>query len=84
LTEPALVLFGGLNDLDCLVDEGQAVEQGETAIFTLTSEILYVNTPVSGSIGFNGKLKQNPSINLRKSKPFSRFCSRFKTFQTGS
>ena len=64
LTEPALVLYGGLNDLDWLVDESQAVEQGEAVIFALTSKILYVNTPISGSICFNDKLKQNPSMIL--------------------
>ena len=64
LTEPALVLYGGLNDFDWLVDEGKAVEKGEAVLFALTSKILYVNTPISGKIGFNTKLKQNPSIIL--------------------
>ncbi len=63
-TEPALVLFGGLKDLDWLVEEGQAVDQGEAVLFALTSKILYVNTPVSGKIGFNDKLKQNPPMIL--------------------
>ncbi len=63
-TEPALVLYGGLNDLDWLVDEGQAVEKGEAVLFALTSKILYVNAPISGRIGFNTKLKQNPSMIL--------------------
>ncbi len=61
-TEPALVLYGGLNDLDWLVNEGQAVEKGDAVLFALTSKILYVNTPISGRISFNTKLKQNPSM----------------------
>jgi len=64
LTEPALVLYGGLNDLDWLVDEGQVVEKGEAVIFALTSKILYLNTPISGRVGFNAKLKRNPSMIL--------------------
>jgi len=64
LTEPALVLYGGLNDLDWLVDEGQDVEQGEAVIFALTSKILYLNTPISGRICFNAELKRNPSMIL--------------------
>ncbi|MBW1753444.1 MAG: hypothetical protein JRJ46_10150, partial [Deltaproteobacteria bacterium] len=33
LTEPVLVLYGGFNDVDWLVPEGQAVQESEAIVF---------------------------------------------------
>jgi glycine cleavage system H lipoate-binding protein len=59
LTQPALVLGGGINDLDWLVPKGQIVGQGESVLFAITGKILYVEAPVAGTISFNEKLKQD-------------------------
>lgn len=58
LTEPAIVLVGGLNDLDWLATDGEEVEEGDEIIFAITSKILYLDSPVSGTITLNYKLKQ--------------------------
>jgi glycine cleavage system H lipoate-binding protein len=65
LSEPALILGGGLKDLDWLVTEGQSVEQGEAVIFAITGKILYIDSPIRGNIYFNDKVKDAPEIALR-------------------
>ena len=62
LTEPALVLTGGINDLDWLVNEDASVEQGQEVVFMITAKILYIHTPFKGIIFFNQDVKQNPSL----------------------
>lgn len=62
LTEPALVLAGGFNDLDWLVPNGQTVSKGEAVIFCITAKILYIDAPITGTIHFNENAKQNTSI----------------------
>ncbi len=62
LTEPALVLAGGLNDLDWLVPGGQAVPEGKAVAFAITGKVLYINSPFKGTIHFNAEAKENPSI----------------------
>ncbi len=62
LTAPALVLMGGVNDLDWLVSPGETVEQDQTVIFAITAKITYLNTPVDGIIDFNPPAKQSPSL----------------------
>jgi len=62
LTAPALVLMGGVNDLDWLVSPGETVEQNQTVIFAITAKISYLNTPVGGIIDFNPLAKQSPSL----------------------
>lgn len=62
LTEPALVLAGGINDLDWLVSNGQLVSKGETVIFCITGKILYMDAPVAGTFHFNENVRQNTSI----------------------
>jgi glycine cleavage system H lipoate-binding protein len=62
LTEPALVLMGGINDLDWLVLEGQAVVEEEDVVFAITGKIQYIHTPVKGYIHFNHNAKENPSL----------------------
>ena len=62
LTEPALVLTGGINDLDWLVNEGASVEQGQDVVFMITAKILYIHTPFRGNIFFNREVRQRPSL----------------------
>ena len=61
LTEPALVLAGGANSLDWLVDDGQFVHNGEAVVCMITAKILFIETPVDGVISFNQAVKQAPS-----------------------
>jgi len=49
-TEPALVLAGGINDLDWLVSEKAAVKPGQEVVFVITGKILYIDTPLQGVI----------------------------------
>ncbi|MFZ0613425.1 MAG: hypothetical protein WAM73_14395 [Desulfobacterales bacterium] len=60
LTQPALVLMGGIKDLDWLMEEGQMVRAGESVAFAITGKILYIDTPVAGAIHYNGIVKENP------------------------
>jgi glycine cleavage system H lipoate-binding protein len=64
-TEPALVLAGGLNDLDWLVGENESVRQGQDVVFVITGKILYIDTPLPGIISFNPQVKQNLSLALK-------------------
>ncbi len=61
-TEPALVLAGGVNDLDWLVDDNASVKQGQDVVFIITGKIMYIDAPVEGNISFNLALKQNLSL----------------------
>ncbi|MFZ0242477.1 MAG: hypothetical protein WAL90_12595 [Desulfobacterales bacterium] len=62
LTQPALVLMGGIKDLDWLMEEGQMVRVGESVAFAITGKILYIDTPVAGIIRFNRIVKENPEL----------------------
>ncbi len=62
LTEPAIILAGGVNDLDWLVREGETVHKEQDTVFVLTGKILYISTPVSGTVSFNHDAKQNPPV----------------------
>jgi glycine cleavage system H protein len=59
LTEPFRVLVGGFNEVDWLFKEGQRVEKGDTVVFAITGKILYIDTPVAGSISYNSEIKQH-------------------------
>jgi glycine cleavage system H protein len=61
-TVPALILAGGLNDLDWLVSEKVSVTQGQDVVFVITGKILYIDTPLQGIVFFNPELKQNLSL----------------------
>ncbi len=61
-TEPALALAGGVNDLDWLVSEEISVKQGQDVVFVITGKILYIDTPLNGTIFFNPEVKQNLSL----------------------
>lgn len=62
LTQPALVLAGGVNDLDWLVQDEASVQAGQDVVFVITGKILYISTPVTGVAFFNPEVKQNPSL----------------------
>lgn len=64
LTEPALILAGGINDLDWLVTEGQNVSVGESIVFAITGKIWYIEAPTNGKISFNSAAKAKPSLVL--------------------
>ncbi len=61
-TEPALILAGGVNDLDWLVGENVQVKQGQDVVFAITGKILYIDTPLQGVISFNPEVKQNLAL----------------------
>ncbi len=62
LSEPALVLSAGIKGVDWLVADGVAIQAGDSVIFAITGKISYLDAPVSGSISFNGRVKENPSL----------------------
>jgi glycine cleavage system H protein len=70
LTEPALVLNGGINDLDWLVTEGAEVTENQDVAFAITGKILYLSTPFAGRISFNPDAKKRP-VGL-KEDPYGR------------
>ena len=61
LTQPALILAGGVNDLDWLVENQVSVTAGDV-VFVITGKILYIFTPVAGIVFFNPEVKQRPSL----------------------
>ena len=61
-TEPALVLAGGINDLDWLVGEEVLVKPGQDVVFAITGKILYIDSPLQGTIFFNPEIKQDLSL----------------------
>ena len=61
LTEPALVLSGGANSLDWLVDHRQPVKTDEPVICMITGKILFIDAPIGGTIVFNQAVKNAPS-----------------------
>ena len=67
LSEPALVLMGGLKDLDWLVKEGQPIKEGESVIFAITGKILYIDSPIAGIVYFNPEIKQSTYLALEDS-----------------
>ncbi len=60
-TQPALILSGGIKDIDCLVGENQTVSQGEAILFAITGKIMYLDAPVSGSVRFHQPVCSDPS-----------------------
>ncbi len=61
LAEPALVLHGGIKDLDWLVAAGEVVAEGQDVVFAITAKILYVSAPVGGRFHPNAEAKRNPA-----------------------
>ena len=69
-TEPALVLAGGINDLDWLVGGETLVKPGQDVVFAITGKILYIDSPLQGAIFFNPELKQN--LSLTREDPYGK------------
>ena len=65
LTQPALVLVGGIKDLDWLLKDQDSVTVGQEVVFAITSKILYISAPVAGVVSFNPEVKQTPSLVLQ-------------------
>ena len=61
LTQPALVLMGGIKDVDWLLEEGQTVQANESVAFAITGKILYIDTPVTGEVHYNKITAGNPA-----------------------
>jgi glycine cleavage system H protein len=62
LTQPALILAGGINDLDWLAKDQDSVTVGQEVVFAITGKILYISAPVAGVAIFNPEAKQTPSL----------------------
>jgi glycine cleavage system H lipoate-binding protein len=65
LSEAALILSGGLNDLEQLVENGYAVKEGDAIAFAITGKIQYFDAPISGQFYFNSAVKESPSLVLK-------------------
>lgn len=61
LTQPALVLSGGMKDIDTIVDDDQTVGKGESILFAITGKILYIEAPVAGGVEFNKVICDDPA-----------------------
>lgn len=61
-SQPALVLSGGIKDIDWLVNENQPVRKSEAILFAITGKIMYIESPVAGGIIFNKIIKENISL----------------------
>jgi glycine cleavage system H lipoate-binding protein len=60
-TQPAIVLSGGIKDMDPLVDENHKVSRGQSILFVITGKILYLEAPADGVIHFNKPVVDDPS-----------------------
>lgn len=61
LTQAALILSGGIKGIDKLVEENQTVRKGESILFAITGKLLYLETPVAGTVQFNRLTLETPS-----------------------
>jgi glycine cleavage system H protein len=59
-SEAALALSGGIQDLNFLAEDGETVEQGQSVLFAITGKILYIDSPIQGTILFNAEAKTDP------------------------
>ena len=63
LTEPALLLMGGIRQVESLVEDEAAVTAGETVCLALTGKLKYIASPASGRVTFahpGPNLNQDP------------------------
>lgn len=61
LTQPALVLMGGIKDIDWLLEDGQMVQADESVAFAITGKILYIDAPIAGELHYNKITAENPA-----------------------
>jgi glycine cleavage system H lipoate-binding protein len=52
-SQPALILMGGIKDIDWLVEDGANVISGDSIVFAITGKILYIDAPIGGRIRYN-------------------------------
>jgi glycine cleavage system H protein len=62
LTEPELVLAGGVNDLEWLVWDGEEVEKGQSIAIVITGKIKYIDAPLAGVLRLNPKVKEAAAL----------------------
>jgi len=62
LTQPALVLMGGIKSIDWLLEDSETVQAGVSVAFAITGKILYIDTPLSGTIDYNMDAKETPEL----------------------
>lgn len=62
LTEPELVLAGGINDLEWLVRDEEEVEKGQSIAIAITGKIKYIEAPLAGVIVFNPRVIETPTL----------------------
>jgi len=60
-TQPAIILSGGIKDMDPLVDQNHKVHRGQSILFVITGKILYLEAPVDGDVVFNNLVVDDPS-----------------------
>ncbi len=60
LTEPFLVLAGGFSEAEWLLEDGRTVGCGTAVMFAITGKILYIETPLAGTVFFNDEAKRHP------------------------
>jgi glycine cleavage system H protein len=62
LTEPELILIGGINDLEWLSWDGEEVNQGQSLAIAITGKIKYIDAPVAGVLRLNHQVKDAASL----------------------
>jgi glycine cleavage system H protein len=62
LTEPELILIGGVNDLEWLSWDGEDVSQGQSLAIAITGKIKYIDAPVAGVLRLNHQAKDAASL----------------------
>jgi glycine cleavage system H lipoate-binding protein len=62
LTEPELVLAGGVNDLEWLARDGEEVEKGQSIAIAITGKIKYIDAPVAGVLRLNPGIKEATAL----------------------
>lgn len=60
LAQPALVLMGGIKDIEALVNDGTIINPGDSVLFAITKKVLYIDSPLCGTITFNKNVQANP------------------------
>jgi glycine cleavage system H protein len=62
LTEPELVLIGGMNDLEWLSWDGEEVSPGQSVAIAITGKIKYIDAPVGGVLRLNHRVKEEVGL----------------------
>lgn len=63
LTQPGVILGGGIVSLEYLVENGQVVSSGDTVAFAVTNKVKFIETPLAGTIlSLNQAVIDNPGL----------------------